>query len=266
MARSIDEIKESITANLKTKLTLSGSKVAEWQLWAWAVAVALHTFEVIIDKFRAEIETITNELRPGTLKWYTEQCYRFQNGHELRFDENTALLGYVTDDPASRIVAIASVGEVGGSVIFRVAKSDKGTIVPLSELERLNFKNYIDAIKFAGTKTGVVSTTEDKIRYRADVYYDPVYPSSMVEQRVAEALAAFKLEQVFGGVIYSQRFVDAVMAAPGVITAKLHAISRKGASDTDFVPIDVSATLEAGYFNYADDSVLIFKSIKDLQL
>ena len=106
MARTINEIQAGIVSELEagTEVKLSTSKVAEWRLWTWVVATAIHTFEVILDLFRKEVQEKTDKITPGTVRWYGEQCLRFQNGHKLLFDKKTAALYYAEDDPAARIV------------------------------------------------------------------------------------------------------------------------------------------------------------------
>lgn len=94
MARTINEIQTGINTALEagTEVKLSTSKVAEWRLWTWIVATAIQAFEVILDLFKKEVQEKTDKITPGTVRWYGEQCLRFQNGHKLLFDKNTAAL------------------------------------------------------------------------------------------------------------------------------------------------------------------------------
>lgn len=266
--RTIKEIQEQAISSLKslTTLKLSTSAVAEWRLWTYVTAGAIHAFEIILDMFRQEIDTLTNKITPGTVRWYAEMCYRFQDKHELLFDEKTAMLYYAKDDEAARIVKIVAISEKQNSLLIKAAKIDNtGKIIPLTLEEKYNFTAYIDAIKFAGVQTDVISTTEDKIRYRLQVWFDPAMPNTLVRENIVKALDEFKAAQGFDSMIYSQKLVDAVMATSGVITCKLVSLERKGTSDADFKAIDVFSELESGYFEYADDSTLELNSIKDLK-
>ena len=263
MARTIDEIKTAIKNDLNGSLTLSSSAVAEWRLWVNVVAVAIYSFELILDAFKRDIELSTEKITPGTLKWYIEMCYRFQNGYELTFDSNTALLYYTVDDAAAKIIAVAAVTEVEGTVVLRVAKKQNNKVMPLNSDELMNFKNYIDAVKFAGVKVSVMSSTEDLIRYNVVVYYDPVLPLTLVRQRCSSALSEFMTALDFGAVIYPQRFIDALMNIDGVATVQLNSLERKGATDNDYSTVDVMGILEAGYFNYAEDSIIEFVNIRE---
>lgn len=268
MARTISEIQNSIITELqaKTDVKLSTSAVAEWRLWTYIPAVAIYSFELMLDAFRKEVDTLTNKITPGTVRWYAEVCYRFQNGHELLFDNQTAMLYYPVDTPNARIIKIVAISEGQNKLLIKAAKlDDSGKIVPLTLEEKYNFTAYIDAIKFAGVDTDVISTTEDKIRYNLQVWFDPSMPNTMVKDNVLTALNTFKASLGFDSMIYTQKFVDAVMSAPGVITCNLAALERKGVTDVVFKPFTVFSELESGYFEYDPESALTLTSIKDLK-
>ena len=267
MARSINEIQAGIVSELEagTEVKLSTSKVAEWRLWTWVVAAAIHAFEVVLDLFRKEVQEKTDKITPGTVRWYGEQCLRFQNGHKLLFDKKTAALYYEVDDPAAQIVKVVAIKESPKHLTIKVAKTDdSGKVIPLSPDEKYNLIAYIHEIRAAGTTTDVVSTTEDKIRYDLQVWHDTVYPYSEVEANVKAAIEVFKTNIGFDGVIYVQQFIDAVMGAEGVVTCKLNSIARKGVSDDDFKEFEVYSDLESGYFDYAPDSVVKVESVKNM--
>lgn len=235
-------------------------------MWTYIVASAIHVFELILDSFRVEVDTLTNKITPGTVRWYAEMCYRFQNGHELLFDDKTAMLYYPVDVPASRVVKIVAISEGQNKLLVKAAKLDNiGKIVPLSLEEKYNFTAYIDAIKFAGVDTDVISVSEDKIRYNLEVYFEPSIPNTMVKDNVLAALNEFKTTLGFDSMIYTQKLVDAVMSATGVITCNLISLECKGVTDTSFKVVNIFSELESGYFEYDGDSTLTIKSIKDLK-
>ena len=124
-----------------------------------------------------------------------------------------------------------------------------------------NFTGYVDSIKFAGIETVTVSTNADQVRYNVEVYYDPAVPVTTVRERVTEALDAFRNEQDFNAMLYRQKFVAAILAVAGVVTADLKGMERKGTSMSGFLPVGVADELEAGYFDYTDDCTLTLTSI-----
>ena len=266
MARTISQIETGITEKLQATFSLSTSAAAEWRLWVHAVAYCIYLFEIVLDTFQAEMDADAEKEVAGTVTWYNNKCYEFQMGHELVFNETTGLLEYEKDDEAARVVKIASVNVAeDNTIFFRVATQDEdGQIVPLTSNQLLNFKNYVDAIKFAGTKSQVISTDADLVKYDIKVYYNPANPVATVQEAVLASLEAFKTSQKFGGVIYSHKLLEAVTAVSGVVTAKLVSLSRKGTEDDGFIAIDTMATLHAGYFNYTEDSTLEMLSINDI--
>lgn len=242
---------------------LSTSNVAEWRLWVWVVATAIHLFEVILDQFRTEIDAAADKITPGTVRWYIDQCRRFQNGHKLLFNNTTAQMYYETDDAAARIVSVVSVREDAKKLTIKAAKtSDAGKITPLTADELHNFTGYVESIKFAGMETVVISRTADQIRYTLTVYYDPVVPATTVRDTVQAQIDAFRTSLDFNSMFYRQRLVDTIMSVDGVVTVDLQSIERKGTSMADFAPVAVAEELEAGYFDYADGCTINLVSIK----
>lgn len=265
MARSIEQIKTDITSKLQTSFTLSTSAAAEWRLWVHCMAYCTHLFEIVLDIFKAEMDADAKKEVAGTLMWYNDKCYEFQLGHELVFDQITGLLRYTSNDELSQVIKIASVNVDNHTIFFRVAtKNEDGEIVPLTDIQLLNFKNYIDAIKFAGTKSQIISTNADIVRYDFTIFYNPASPVASVEELVLEALAKFKTSQKFGGVVYSHKMVEAVTGVDGVVAAKLIRLETKSAEDGEFRDIDTLAYLHSGYFNYTEDSTLTLTSINDI--
>ena len=267
MARTITEIETSITERLAASFTLSTSAAAEWRMWTHCMAYCIHVFEVTLDLFKKEMDDDVEREVAGSLTWYNAKCYEFQMGHELVFSTVTGLLRYETVDEDARIVKTASV-DVGddNTLFFRVATMDAdGNIVPLTSNQMLNFKNYIDAIKFAGTKSQIISTDADLVRYRMRVWYNPATPVDTIRGNILTALDAFRVAQRFGGIIYRHEMLDAVTAVGGVVTAKIAELYRKGTEDADWVEVDTATHLHAGYFDYdAGNCTLELTSINDL--
>ena len=252
MARTISEIEASIEARLSTSFELSASAAAEWRMWTHCMAYCIHLFEVALDHFKDEMDTDAKREVAGSLTWYRKKCYDFQDGYELSFSTTTGLLEYDTADAAAQVVKVASVSVSDtNTLVIRVATLDNnGETVPLTSQQTQNFKDYIDAIKFAGTKTQVISTDADLVRYSIQVWYDPAYPAESVRANVLASLTALRTSQDFGGIIYRHEILEAVTSVAGVVTAKIVSLSRKGSEDSSWTDIDTASRLHAGYFNY----------------
>lgn len=261
MARTIKQIQDEMTGRIRQDVPgLSTSKVGEWSLWTYVVSVAIHAFELILDLFRKEMETLTSEATPGTLRWYAEMCRRFQYGDELVYNPDTGMLSYPVTDESKRIIAAVAVSEAateeGAMAIFvKVAKQDGDRLVELGEAEKRALANYLDAIRFVGCRVETISSNADYICYDLTVYHDPLVPEETIRQAVAEALDAFKATIDFDGILYRQRLLDAVMAVDGVVTCKLGSLLRHSSQTDGWIPVDTHATLDAGYFEFADEEV-----------
>lgn len=267
MARTITEIQSSIAESLVAKFpNLSKSSVAEWRLLSHCVAMAIHLFEIILDKFKIETEDKIKLMAPGTLRWYAEMSRRFQDGFTLEFDTKTAKYYYPTDEPQSRIVSVVAVSASElGYLAIKVAKKDaKGNVTQLTEDELVRFKAYIDTIKVVGTKCSIISSPPDIIRYGVIVVYDPIYTASLVEAQVKRVLQEFRLSIDFDGRFYIMQFADAMLHCDGVITAHSVYVARKGATDLDFTEVDVVDELHSGYFDYDNQSVISLISGSDV--
>lgn len=265
MARTVKSIQEKIIKDVEqTWPSLSKSRVAEWRLWSFIGATAIHTFELIFDLFRKEVDTLTNKITPGTVRWYAEMCKRFQNGDTLKFDEKTAMLYYPEKKEEKQIIKVASVSESkdekGNPCLFiKVAKyKDNATkeYGELDENEMANFKSYMDAVKFAGCNTEIISTHADLLYYKMTVYHDPAVPSDTIQNEVMQALKDFKDTIDFDGVVYRQKVIDAVMDVSGVTTCVLESLqqqSYQSKDKQDWRNVDTHTALDAGYFNWSEE-------------
>lgn len=255
MARTISDIETSIEARLSASFELSTSAAAEWRMWTHCVAYCIHLFELALDLFKEEMDADAKREVAGSLTWYRKKCFEFQNGHELVFSTTTGTLGYETADSEAQVVKVASVSVSDtNTLVIRVATFDNnGETVPLASQQTQNFKDYIDAIKFAGTRTQVISTDADLVRYSIQAWYDPAYPAESVRANILASLTALRTSQDFGGVIYRHEMLEAVTSVSGVVTAKIVSLSRKGSEDSSWTDIDTASRLHAGYFNYDTD-------------
>lgn len=266
MARKLEEIKKSIEADLQNKLQLSTSDVAEWRLWVMVAANCIYVFELIHDQFKKEVEDKIATTRPGTLQWYRDMAYAFQYNHQLVYNQDTGILYYPVDDEEARIVSVAAVNDRNGTIVFQLAKNNNDMLVPLNALEKDSFDNYINEVKLAGSKVSVISTNGDSVKYNVTVYYDPTYPKDLVKTSTDDCLKKFQKSHTFGSIFYSAQFIDSILHADGVVTVKVNELSCKKATDEQYVPVDVSLQLQAGYFNYAMDCEITYEPTRKLAI
>ena len=149
----------------------SGSKVAEWRLWLWIMAVASWVNENIFDAGIAQIISILNVVRPHTLRWYEQETRKWQYGHVISWI-NDDHYGYINDDIAARIVTDVSASEDNGFVVIKAIKKESNLPAPLTELEKQSLINFWSLWKDAGVKVNVVSLPANVLDIQAIVVRD----------------------------------------------------------------------------------------------
>ena len=264
MARTTQEIYDGLAAQRTEYIpeVSSTSQAAEWKLWLWVFAYGIHLFELVMDVLKADVEVKLASMQAGSLEWYIDKAKAFQLGYSLAVNTK-GVLSYAVIDDSARIVKHASVTELNGSVLLKVAKYDEaGRLAPLSLTngEFLQFQRYIENVKFAGTRITVTTLPADAIRYNITVYYDPAYLPDEVQQAVTAKLELFRLELGFDGLFYSSDFVSAILKVTGVKTVKINSLAGIQGEITQ--DIDVGYSVEAGYFNFSDDSVITMQNAR----
>jgi len=242
---------------------LNTSDASEWRNWTYIFAVAIRSIQILIANFKQWIDDRLSYLRPGTIGWYAELAKSYQDGYDLIVKEDGSL-GYAIEDPASKIISAVSVTESAeGFVVFKVARTVNDILEPLTQDQLLRFKNYIELVKFVGTKTSSISISADTIFYNITVYHNPSFEASGIENTVLAVIDQFKQSIGFDGVIYKQKLIQAIMAVDGVGTVVLNSLDAMSFGGT-YEPVDVLYTLSSGYFNWDEASTLTVTSISEL--
>lgn len=251
MARSIEEIYNNIIAekqgfaelsNLMPQYNLTppqagnpfvlllteistASKVAIWKLWAYLTAAALHTHEVLWDKFKTEVEEVARQSIAGNLAWYAAQVKLWQFGSSLIWNHNTYKYYYLDANTplgaAKRIVKKVSCVETNNAtvngVLIKVARMDAGVLAPLTIAQLNSLRAYVQRIKFAGVQTSVISLQPDNVKLNMKVYYDGTLDLTVFKQDLEDAIMAYLLNIEFDGVLYLNELIDAIQKVPGTM-------------------------------------------------
>jgi hypothetical protein len=252
--QSIDDINTELQAQANSSIDgLSTSPAAEWKIWTYIMSLAVRIMQVIQAKFVSEVDSKLTFQRQGTSGWYAEMARKFQYGYNLIVKSDNSV-GYEVDDPEARIVAAVAVVEepTSGTVKIKVARLVNGKLNEFTTEQRLAFQNYVESIKFVGTKTDIVSQTADLIKYSLNVYYDPSFNSDLLSTNIQAALSAFRDNIGFNGFIYRQKLIDAVMQVEGIVTVDLVSLQSQKAGEAVFSDVGVKYEIGAGYFNYTD--------------
>jgi len=256
MARTLDQIKEEMDAN--NTLSLSSSAVAEWKLWRNIVAIAIWTFENILDIFKSQIDAALASKQLGTPNWYVNVTKQYQTEGNLIVNSFGQIV-YDILKPDKQIVTNVSVTETEeGVVSMKVAKQENGVLAPLTNAELGLLEQYLTEIKYCGTRIALTSVNSDLIKYDLLIYFDHANNLSELKDKVDAVILAYKTNLNFNGIFYSTAFLDAIYKVPGVLAVKVNELQGKSSIGT-YEEIDPIYELISGYFNYDASSVLTYE-------
>lgn len=270
MARSIQQIYNAISLEVQNQPQLaelqpqiddaetllsdlsSSSKVANWRLWKWVMAVAIWTLEQFWDVFKTEVDDTVNAARWGTLPWWQQKALEWQYGHVLTYQDY--VYKYALADPNATIIKRSAAVESGRQVILKVAKLDgNGDPVKLDTAEFTAFQSYVAQIRPPGSAMLVISYDPDLLKLSYTIYYNPALLNSSGElladtsvKPIEDALMAYIEGIVWDGAFNLQKAVDAIQAAVGVVDVVSHTQSIKAATGT-YKGIGREAKSTAGY-------------------
>jgi len=234
----LTESEQNTLANLT-----STSKVAIWRLWVYICAFGIWTVEQIFDLFKIEIEELILLNKIGSKPWYRQKMLEFQFGFsltEMGIYDNTGVLQ--ADILASLIIKQSAIEEIDGRLKIKVATEDTNKdLAPLSAVQLIAFRNYAEAIKYAGTRLIIISRVPDDFKVNYTIYYDPlvldVYGARLdgtENEPVQNAVRLFLRNLEFNGEIILTKLTDFLQGIEGVEE-----------------PVLVSASAKYGLFPYA---------------
>lgn len=255
MARTITEIYDSIVTGVNSEPDLpnaSTSIVAKWRLFAAIIAAAIYVHEVLWDAFRSEVDEFAAGIIPGTVRWYHEQCLKFQYGDALEYIDHK--FKYAVIDSNKQIVKRVAVSEAGGQVRIKISKETSGIPEPLSVNELAAFTNYINLIKFAGTNIAIINYDPDLLNIELNITYDALVMNpdgSLITDvnvlPVNMAIDEYIRNIVYGGIFNNTKLIDAVQSATGVLDPVLVLAEGKAHNAANFTTINQNYPFVAGY-------------------
>lgn len=279
MARQIEiiqkEILDAIASNEVLVQMNSTSKVAFYRLITYIVAFSIWTLEVLFDIHKKEVDTAILEQKSGRPNWYKNMSLAFQFGFDLIVDSDKFDNTGFTDDQieASKIIKYCSVKESAESnrLIIKVASENEDLLTPLTITEITSFTQYLDEIKYAGTKINVVNNPADKLLLNMDIYIDVLVidesGNSILNggKPVELATKSYMKSLPFDGELVINDLIAKLRSVDGVINAHIKS-ANSSYYDTltsgylPYVPINVKTIPVAGYFeivNFDDVSYVV---------
>ncbi|MCX6232609.1 MAG: hypothetical protein NTZ33_13820 [Bacteroidetes bacterium] len=257
MARSVIEIKNIIITAKNNEASLavyvSPSATALFNLWAYIVALAIWTLEVIFDNHKTEINTKIENLIPGTLRWYHAMCLLFQYGDQLSWVNGKFI--YQVPDAGKMIVKRVAIREVAGQLRIKVCKEAAGVPVALTNQELISFKSYMSQVKFAGTNMNIISYNACSAKFTLNLVFDPLVLTA-AGANISDGIEVVKIALenylkaiVYGGVINRTKLIDAIQNVPGVVDVYIADFKVKEAAAAVWSTItDQNYESIAGYY------------------
>jgi hypothetical protein len=262
MARLTQEIFDEMLTEKAKYRELDGlssaSATAIYRLFMWVIAYAVYIHETFFDIHKGEVNALINSRRLGTPEWYISIAQEFQLGYNLEvFSDNT--IGYGTIDEAAKIISRAAFKEDAGTLTLKVAKGEAGALEALTFEELLQFSNYIEKIKIAGTKVNNISLPGDILRINAEIYYSGIYSQAVIEQRLNDTIRNYELNFPFNGMLYKAEFVRILLGVEGIADVKIIDLTVvQGATTT---VVDRQYETASGYFYYDNANSTITYSV-----
>lgn len=262
----------------------SNSKLSIMNLLTYVVAVCIHTYEAILDLFQVKIVELLNGRINGTPDWYALIAKKFQynpvteTGDEMRFNEETLKIEYITSDPTHRIIERAAwqLDRDDSELILKVCKANTDSneikngipYMALTPIELTAFKMFVHQIKFVGANVYCESLPGDIVTIVADndnpIYYDDSYvTAAQALNEIQQSFIDFANEMEFNGMLYYQAVIDVIRKTKYITdignNIKVY-VSQYNTVDLQYhepVLLSTRMRLKSGYMRLMDqDSVM----------
>lgn len=257
MARTIEEIKESITGEFtgngdtRNAYGLDPAKTFEEQfskvslesIIFYTVAVAIWGLETLFDIFKSEVDEKISKAIVASVPWYYKIAREYQHGDDMVFDDTTKQYVYPVVNNDKRVVKYAAVRDKGTSVVILASGETGGIPSALSSDVLTAFKRYLNKRKPAGVLISVRSMNPDTVLINATVVINPMLlnpDGSLIDGGsfpVEVAVEGYLRDIVYGGTFNKTKLVDAIQGAAGVEDVILEACRAKTSSASGFVDI-----------------------------
>jgi hypothetical protein len=265
MARTIAQIQTEIITEKENQESLSGlvnpdspSATAQWTLWSYVVAVAIYSFEVLMDLFKADVEAVASSASYGHDEWWVDIAKEFQYGDDLQIVEvnGIKISKYATIDPSKQIIKRASIRDgSSGSSNLKVAKEVDGDLQSLSSDEMIAFSAYAEKKRPSGANVTFSSNSPDLAKLFISIYYNPLLELDTIEEDVQAAINNYLANIDFNGIVKLSLLQDAIQAVTGVNDVKITDAQAKS-SIGEYSSITRVYQTFAGYIKVDPDNSL----------
>ena len=266
MARSIAEIKDSMTANFmrnsdvaraygfETGAAFSShfSKVSVEGLLFYVVACATWALENLFDRHAKDVEERIEAIMPHRPKWYRDKVLCFMKDKTLVSDTDyydTTGMSEGEIEAAHVVKYAAATENADVSVLtIKVAGDVAGERRPLDSATAGQLAAYIAEIKDAGVRVNLVNQAPDAFNCEVDIYYDAMLLMENVESACREAITRYIENLPFNGEYTNMALVDCLQVVDGVRVVELRGSETMVGGALMPTPINARYTPASGYF------------------
>ncbi len=260
MARTIQEIKNEIIAEIQADVTLSGltstSAVAKWRLYAYIVASAIWAFEKLLDIHKADITTRLANQIVIRLPWFGNMTKAFQYGHSLvpgkDYYDNTGLTE--EEIAASKVIPYAVAVEVPKGIRIKIAGLTDGELAPVASPYVAALTAYWERIRPARIKIFITNDNPDSLKMSLTIFYNALILDNMGKRidgtndtPVLDAINNYlKNDMPFNGAFIMLRLIDALQQVEGVVIPHVNIAQARYAANP-YEDATVQYVPDAGY-------------------
>jgi len=198
--------------------SLENGTAAEWVMWLYNTAVAIHLTEVAMVTGITDIQDLLDANRVPNERWYIEKALDFQYGDTLVIDPITYQVTYTIISEANKIIGSCTTKLVDNSLYLKVRRVDTDI---LSNDELVAFQYYLSKVKAAGTRVIVENFEADNITLNMEVYYAGNYNVGSITSQVEAAINSYLENVEFDSKIIVNKLLDNLQSIVGVIDPRV---------------------------------------------
>jgi hypothetical protein len=227
-------------------------------------ATAMWIMQQLFDRFKTDVAQVLNEQTPGNANWYAHKARLFQFGMNLvdgtDYYDNNGLTAEQIE--AMRVVKYAAATEARDkSILYVKVAGDNGAGVrqPLASAQLTAFKQYLNAVQYAGVRISVISDPADELKLQTDIYYNPLVLDGSgkrldetADTPVQNAIRSYLSNLPFNGTYANQGLVDALQIVEGVNIAEIKSAASRYGAYAEFTEINAREIAHAGYYQIPD--------------
>jgi len=205
---------DGITDENSLITALGNSKVAEWVLFLYNIAVQIHLTEIRSLSAVGDIDLIFETKRVATGRWYIEKSLEFQVDDTLIIDPVTYQVEYDPINTDAQIIGSCTIKTFSNKLFLKVRRKDTD-ILTANELTQ--FTTYINELKTAGTQVIVENYPGDMLKLNMTIIYDGTKNLTSVTALVEGVINEYIVNLDFDSKFITSAMIDRLQALDEVL-------------------------------------------------